>query len=75
MEVRSQFKHVIGPKSTLESICLTCLLAVGVCSSEEELKTREWRHNCKSGAEELVSPGVQGSRTIVEELQTVRTST
>ena len=41
MKTQLQFKHVRGPGETFESICMFCLLAVGVCSSEEELTTRE----------------------------------
>ena len=37
MGTQSQFKHVKGPDGTFESICMNCLLAVGICRSEEAL--------------------------------------
>jgi hypothetical protein len=46
MDAESQFKHVKGPARTFESICMNCLLAVGICSSEEELRAKESRHAC-----------------------------
>ncbi len=45
-----QFKHFRGPDGKFESICMTCLLAVGVCLPEEELVTRELEHDCKGSA-------------------------
>jgi hypothetical protein len=47
MVAGSQFKHVRGPKGTFESICMTCLLAVGICGSEAELAISEKAHDCK----------------------------
>lgn len=46
MGAESQFKHVQGPVRTFESICMNCLLAVGICSSEEELTAKESQHSC-----------------------------
>jgi hypothetical protein len=47
MSCSSQFKHVVGRNGT-ESICMKCLLAVGICSSQEELAVKERGHECKS---------------------------
>jgi hypothetical protein len=41
-----RFKHVKGPARTFESICMNCLLAVGICSSEEGLRAKESQHAC-----------------------------
>jgi hypothetical protein len=46
MGAESRFKHVRGPCWTFESICMNCLLAVGICSSEEKLSARENQHVC-----------------------------
>ena len=48
-----QFKHVNGRDGKVESICMKCLLAVGICSSDEELTVRESRHVCKGETEAL----------------------
>jgi len=53
MATESQFKQVKGPDGSFESICMTCLLAVGICPSEEELVTRENEHVCNGGAEQI----------------------
>jgi hypothetical protein len=53
MEAKSQFKRVKGPDATFESICMNCLLAVGIRSSEEELQTKENQHDCKGKAKEM----------------------
>jgi hypothetical protein len=42
----SQFKRVRGPIKTIESICMKCLLAVGVRPSERELTDLENLHAC-----------------------------
>ena len=49
----AQFKHVKGPAGTFESICTVCLLAIGVCSSEDGLVIREIEHNCQGSADEI----------------------
>jgi hypothetical protein len=46
MFAKPRFKHVKGPAKTFESICMNCLLTVGICSSEEELAEKESRHAC-----------------------------
>jgi hypothetical protein len=47
-----QFKHVNGRDGKVESICMKCLLAVGICFSDEELATKERQHHCNSKAGE-----------------------
>jgi hypothetical protein len=49
-----QFKHVNGRDGKVESICMKCLLAVGICSSDEELATKERQHHCNASAGEMV---------------------
>jgi hypothetical protein len=46
-----QFKHVNGRDGKVESICMKCLLAVGICSSDEELTARESAHVCDGESE------------------------
>ena len=41
MSSSSQFKHVNGRNGKVESICMKCLLAVGICCSDEELRPRK----------------------------------
>jgi hypothetical protein len=53
MSSNAQFKHVNGRNGMVESICMKCLLAVGICSSDKELAAKESRHVCKGEAEEL----------------------
>jgi hypothetical protein len=43
-----QFKRVNGRSEKVESICMRCLLAVGISSSDEELAAKERQHECKS---------------------------
>lgn len=67
MVAGSQFKHMRGPKRTFESICMTCLLAVGIRDSEAELAIQEREHNCKGECPEtrrLPSRGVFEARNI-----------
>ncbi len=52
MGAESQFKHVKSPGGTFESICMTCLLTVGICRSEEDLVAEENEHACKGRSEE-----------------------
>jgi hypothetical protein len=47
MGARSPFKHVKGLGGSFECICMNCLLAVGICHSEEELVAKEAGHRCK----------------------------
>jgi hypothetical protein len=54
MGTSSHFKHVNGGNGKVESICMKCLLAVGICSSDEELATKERQHDCKSKVGEMV---------------------
>ena len=53
MSSSPQFKHVNGRDGKVESICMNCLLAVGICSSDEELATKERAHHCISKAREI----------------------
>jgi hypothetical protein len=46
MSTESRFKRVKGPVKTMESICMDCLHAVGVCFSEAELAEMERQHRC-----------------------------
>jgi len=48
-----QFKHAKGPNGTLESICMECLLAVGIGPSEDDLLINEIEHNCKVSVDEV----------------------
>jgi hypothetical protein len=48
MSSSSQFKHVTGRSGKVESICMKCLLAIGIYSSDEELAMKESQHECKS---------------------------
>ncbi len=48
-----QFKHVNGRNGKVESICMYCLLAVGICSSDEDLLVQESRHRCNRDAEQI----------------------
>ena len=43
-----QFKRVNGRGEKVESICMRCLLAIGISSSDEELTAKERQHECKS---------------------------
>jgi hypothetical protein len=52
MGTSSHFKHVNGRNGKVESICMNCLLAVGICCSDAELIARERSHDCKSSAEQ-----------------------
>ena len=52
------FKHVEGPNGTYESICMTCLLAVGVAHSQTKLAAREIEHDCKFAADGTFLPTV-----------------
>jgi len=56
MSSSSQFKHVSGRSGKVESICMKCLLAVAISSSDEELAVKESQHECRSegGKPELV---------------------
>lgn len=54
MSSNSQFKHVNGRSGKVESICMKCLLAIGICSSDEELATKERQHDCNAKAGETV---------------------
>ncbi len=51
-----QFKHVNGRNGKVESICMYCLLAAGICRSDEELLTRESMHRCNGRAAEVRHP-------------------
>jgi len=53
MSAEPHFEHVKGPDATFESICMNCLLAVGICSVESELAAREQLHVCTSRPKEL----------------------
>jgi hypothetical protein len=48
MSSSPQFKHVCGRNGRTETICMKCLLAVGIFSSDEELAAKEREHDCKS---------------------------
>ena len=48
MSSSSQFKRVNGHNGKSESICMRCLLAVGISFSDEELAVKERQHKCKS---------------------------
>jgi hypothetical protein len=52
MGAESRFTHVKGPKRTFESICMACLLTVGICRSEQDLVAKENEHACKGRSEE-----------------------
>jgi hypothetical protein len=56
MSSNSQFRHVSRRHGELESICMKCLLAVGISSSDEEVAAKEGQHVCQSedGKLELV---------------------
>jgi hypothetical protein len=54
-----QFKHVNGRNGKVESICMKCLLAAGICSSDKELAAKESRHVCGREAEQLKSVEVK----------------
>jgi hypothetical protein len=56
MEARSPFKHVKGLGGSFECICMNCLLAVGICHSEEELVAKENGHRCKVEHEQPSQP-------------------
>jgi hypothetical protein len=43
-----QFKRVNGGSEKVESICMRCLLAIGISASDEELTAKERQHECKS---------------------------
>jgi hypothetical protein len=65
MSSSPQFKRVNGRDGKIESICMKCLLAVGICSSEEELAAKERAHKCKvqvekSGLWEARAAGKKG---------------
>lgn len=53
MRVVPQFKHVNGRNGKVESICMNCLLAVGICCSDKELEAKEGMHNFSGKAEEV----------------------
>ena len=57
-EGNPRFKHVEGPNGTYESICMTCLLAVGVARSQTKLAAREIEHACKSAVDGTSLPTV-----------------
>jgi hypothetical protein len=61
MSSNAQFKHVNGSNGKGESICMQCLLAVGIYSSDEELALQESQHECRGEAEKwtLVERGQQ----------------
>jgi hypothetical protein len=46
MSSRPQFKHVSGSSGQIESICMKCLLAVGIESSEDAIAAKEGGHEC-----------------------------
>jgi hypothetical protein len=48
MSSSPQFKRIVGRTGTTESICMKCLLAVGISSSDDELAMKEGQHACKS---------------------------
>ena len=48
MSSSPQFKRVNGHSRKVESICMRCLLAIGISSSDEELAEKERQHECKS---------------------------
>jgi hypothetical protein len=49
----SQFRHSTGRNGKVESICMNCLLAVGICSSAEELLAKESGHACDCQASKI----------------------
>ena len=53
MTAASQFKHINGRDGKVESICMNCLLAVGICSSDEELLAKESMHVCDTKASKI----------------------
>jgi hypothetical protein len=61
MSSNSQFKHVSGRNGKLESICMKCLLAVGISSSDEELAMKESRHECNRKTGEIAVSASQVS--------------
>jgi hypothetical protein len=48
MSSNPEFKRVNGYSRKVESICMKCLLAIGISSSDEELNMKESQHQCKS---------------------------
>jgi hypothetical protein len=53
MASNAQFKHVSGSNGKVESICMKCLLAVGIYFSDEELALKESQHQCRGEAEKF----------------------
>jgi hypothetical protein len=53
MSSNAQFKHVSGSSGKVESICMSCLLAVGIASSNEEIALKDSQHECKGEAWKL----------------------
>ena len=64
MREASQFKHVHGRDGNVESICMNCLLAVGICRSDQELLARESMHRCKGRAREAVRRDFQDDKRL-----------
>ncbi len=61
MSSSPQFKREISRSGMIESICMKCLLTVGICSSEEELALKERAHRCKSETGKLGLVGTESS--------------
>jgi len=59
-----QFKRVDGREGKVESICMNCLLAVGICCSDEELLARESMHRCNGRAAEVRHPPQIGKSSL-----------
>jgi hypothetical protein len=53
MATQRRFKHVNGRNGKVESICMNCLLAVGIFSSDKELLAGESMHHCNREAREI----------------------
>lgn len=45
--MNSRFKRVHGPRKTIESICMRCLLTAGISTCDLELAQHEAAHHCK----------------------------
>ncbi len=54
MEASPHFKHVNGRNGKMESICMNCLLAVGIFVTDKELLSAESMHRCSDKAGEVV---------------------
>lgn len=62
MRALAKFKHVHGRNGKVESICMNCLLAVAICSSDEELLAKESAHQCPSTAPEVKPRKLEADR-------------